>query len=467
MTLTMTTTDQRVSVPHFVKGELVERDGAGGEDHGRFVTPGLDLDALVWSRSAPPPAADVPVAEIIDVLVALGGWLDRDPEGAVERAFLASAGTNPLERGVLERSFRSLGQCFDRASLTFQIEQELGGTDVLDGWREVTTPMGRRAAIRAFPPRLVHIVAGNAPGVTAMTVARGALTKGVHLLKLPSNDLFTAAAVLGGLAAVAPGHPVTRSFSAAYWRGGDARVESMLFRPQFFDKLVAWGGEAALRSAKQYIGSGLELVAFDPKTSISMIGREMHADAETIRMVADLAAADATVMDQQACVSSRFQFVEGTVDEVDAYCALLRERLGVERFTASSCSTPPKGEIRDEIEALAMLEPDFRVFGTFDGRGIVVRSDEPVDFHPDGRVVNVVRVDRLEDAITQANVATQTVGIWPDSRRRALRDALASQGVQRVTALGAAGLVEAGLPHDGFLPLGRFIRWVNDEDGLA
>lgn len=464
--MTRMETALRATVPHFVKGEVVEWDGSGGEDHGRFVTPSLNLNDLVWSRAAPPPAADVPVAEILDLLEQLGSWLDRDPEGAVERAFLASAGTNPLERGVLERSFRSLYRCFDRASLIFQVEQELGGTDVLDGWREVITPMGRKAAIRAFPPRLVHIVAGNAPGVTAMTVARGALTKGVHLLKLPSNDLFTAAAVLGGLAAVAPGHPVTRSFSAAYWRGGDARVESMLFRPQFFDKLVAWGGEAALRSAKQYIGPGFELVAFDPKTSISMIGREAHGDEATRRKVADLAAADATVMDQQACVSSRFQFVEGSVADVDAYCAALHERLGIERFTSSACSTAPQGEIRDQIETLAMLEPDYRVFGQFDGRGIVIRSDEPVDFHPDGRIVNVVRVDRLEDAISQANVATQTVGIWPVERRRELRNLLASQGVQRVTALGAAGMVEAGLPHDGFLPLGRFIRWVNDEDGL-
>lgn len=120
--------------------------------------------------------------------------------------------------------------------------------------------------------------------------------------------------------------------------------------------------------------------------------------------------------------------------------------------------------MREEIEALSMIEPDYRVFGGFDGRGIVIRSDEPVDFHPDGRVVNVVRVERLEHAIGHANVATQTVGIFPETRRKELRNALAAQGVQRITAIGSAGHVEAGLPHDGFLPLGRFVRWVNDED---
>lgn len=449
------------SVPHVIKGDVIE---GSAENYGRFSTPALDLDQLVWPRTEAPPAADVPLGEILDILEQLGDWLDRDPEGALERAMLASAGTNPLERGVLERSYQALGRCFDRASLEFQVVQELGGADVLDGWRDVTTPGGRKAQIRAFPPRLVHIVAGNAPGVTAMTVARGALTKGVHLLKLPSNDLYTASAVLRGLSAVAPGHPTARSFSAAYWRGGDARVESMLFRPMFFDKLVAWGGEATIRSAKDYIGPGFELVAFDPKTSISMIGREVHANDALRAEVADLAATDATVMDQQACVSSRFQFVEGTIEEVDAYAAALQARLGIERPVSSACSTPPAGAVREEIEALEMLAPEYRVFGSFDGRGLVIRSDEPVDFHPDGRVVNVVRVDRLEDAVGQANVATQTVGIFPEARRKALRNALAAQGVQRVTAIGSAGMVEAGLPHDGFLPLQRFIRWVNDEN---
>ena len=71
-----------------------------------------------------------------------------------------------------------------------------------------------------------------------------AVTKSVSLFKLPSNDLFTAPALLRGLSAVAPGHPLEQSFAAVYWRGGDAAVESVLLRPQFFDKLIVWGGTA-------------------------------------------------------------------------------------------------------------------------------------------------------------------------------------------------------------------------------
>ncbi|HSV35547.1 MAG TPA: acyl-CoA reductase, partial [Ramlibacter sp.] len=63
----------------------------------------------------------------------------------------------------------------------------------------------------------------------------------------------------------------------------------------------------------------------------------------------------------------------------------------------------------------------------------------------------------------RANVATQTVGVYPPSRKAGLRNALAAAGVQRVVALGQAVMFETGLSHDGFYPLQRFVRWVNDE----
>ena len=109
------------------------------------------------------------------------------------------------------------------------------------------------------------------------------------------------------------------------------------------------------------------------------------------------------------------------------------------------------------------MQPHYRVWGGYEGRGLVIRSEEPVEFHPDGRVVNVVPVPSLAAAVAQANVATQTVGVWPPQRKADLRDELAAAGVQRVVVLGGAVAFEAGLSHDGFYPLHRFVRWVNDE----
>ncbi len=454
-----------VPLCHVVKGEVVEgAEHEFGPAHARFTTPKLDLNSMVWSRSEPGPAFDTPLAEIMDVLVETGQWIARDPEGLIAQALDYSIRSSPLPARIMERSYAGLPRLFDRKSMEFQVRAELGGAEVVDGWREVQDSFsGRKHRIRAFPPRLVHVIAGNSPGVAAGTIVRGALIKGLHLIKIPSNDLFTATALLRALSAVAPGHPVARSFSAAYWRGGDANVEGMLFRPQFFDKLVAWGGGSTIMNAQKYIGPGFELVAFDPKTSISLIGREAFESDETLAQVADLAAADSTMVEQQACVSSRFQFVEGSEEQVDRYCKLLQEKMGIERPMATAEGRPLPQDLREEVEGLRGMEDYYRVWGDYKGQGVVIRSEEPVEFHPDWRMVNVIPVQSLDEGVRHANVATQTVGVYPPARKVKLRNALAAMGVQRIVQLGSAGAVEAGLPHDGFMPLHRFVRWVNDE----
>jgi hypothetical protein len=453
-----------VRVVHVVRGQV--EDGphtAFGSGAAAFSAPALDLDRLVWPRTEPGPAFEVPTAEIMDLLVETGDALKADRQGLLAEALERMLPISPLPAEVLERAYTALWRSFRRPGLEAQVDHELGGADVLDGWREVRLPEDRTAAVRAFPPRLVHVIAGNAPGVAAQSVVRGALTKGVNLLKLPSNDLFTATAILRTMAAVAPGHPVVRSFSAVYWRGGDEAVESVLFRAQFFDKLVAWGGEATIRGALRYVGPGFELVSFDPKTSISLIGREAFASDEALARAADAAAEDATFFNQQACVASRFQYVEGSREDADRYAALLCERLAVPREFSSAAGVQVPAGLREEIDVLRSMAPDYRVWGGYDGRGLVIRSPEPVDFHPDHRIVNVVPVPALADAVAYAGVATQTVGVYPDARKAGLRDALASAGVQRVVSLGRAGGLPPGLSHDGFYPLQRLMRWVNDE----
>lgn len=450
-------------IRHVVKGVVIEGDGPEyGRDPNRFVTPPLDVGALVWPRPAPSPAADVPVDEIIDILVETGEVLKRDRSGALAEAMERSVEAGFYPRDLVERSFAHLGHMFSRPAMEFMIAQEIGGKDLLDGWREVRTPSGRPARVRAFPCRLLHVIAGNSPGVAANTVIRGALTKGVHLLKLPSNELFSAPAILAALAEAAPGHPLTRCFSAAYWRGGDEAVEGLLFRPQYFDKIIAWGGESTIRGALKYVGPGLELVAFDPKTSISMIGREIFDSEAKLEAAAVAGAHDATIMNQEACTASRFQFVEGTLDQVDGYCERLQAHLGAGGRSASAEPRPIPRALRDEIDGLRDMADFYRVWGGYEGRGLVVRSDEAVDFYPEGKVVNVVAVDRLADAARHVTVATQTVGVHPPERKSGLRDILASAGAQRIVSLGSA-TPEVGLPHDGFYPLHRFVRWVNDE----
>jgi hypothetical protein len=446
-------------VPHVIKGRL---DVDATEDFGAFRCPRIALNDLVWPRNEPGAAFDTPIRDIIDFLVEVGSALDFDNNEYMQEALERSLAHNALERRILESTYRAVAHFFDRKSLEFQVEQETGW-EAIDGWLTIPRPVGNPGRVRAFPPRLAHVIAGNTPAVAVTTIVRGALSKGVHLMKVPANDLFTAAAILRTMAQVDPAHPTVRSFSAVYWKGGDTRTESAILRPQFFDKMVVWGGESAVRNALRYAGPGFEIVSFDPKVSISMVGREAYADDDTLDDAADRAATDITLFNQDACAASRYVYAEGDIEEIDRFCERLLDKLRQERPLSSAVAAPLSTEIRDDVEVLKTLEPLYRVWGDYSGAGLVVRSDDPVDFYPTSKTVNVVAVPSLKDAVRYANVATQTVGIYPPQRAAALRDDLASMGVQRVAALGEVAVAVEGLPHDGFYPIRRVMRWVLDD----
>ena len=62
------------------------------------------------------------------------------------------------------------------------------------------------------------------------------------------------------------------------------------------------------------------------------------------------------------------------------------------------------------------------------------------------------------------NAYTQTIGIYPEALKLALRDRLAYQGAQRLVSLGAAALFEdAATPQDGIEPVRRMCKWIVEQ----
>ena len=461
--------DSAVAAPFFVRGRIVE--GREARHRSRdlgvdFVTPSIDLDALVTPRTEPGPLFDVKLDEILDFLAASGEAMKRDANGHLREAVDRISLTNVLPRHVIEHQVEMAAAYLNKARLREYAEQNLGDARLLDEWVPRVDSTGRRSLTRAFPPRLVHVLPGNAPVASVQSIAMGAMVKAVNLFKMGSSDPFMAVAMLRAMLDVDPNHPVPRSMSAVYWRGGDEAVERALFRPQYFDKIVAWGGGDAINNVIKYLGPGLQLVSFDPKTSISMIGREAFTSDAVLDEVATSAASDVGLMNQEACVCSRVLFVEGDREQVDRLCARLQQKL-VDRNALTGKAPPLPRDMAEEVEGLRSLDDDFGVWGTADGSGLVVRSDEPVDFHPINKTANVVQVKALKDALKWVNVATQTVGVYPPARQVELRNGLASGGAQRIVRLGDAGGQSIGAPHDAMYILHRFVHWIVQEDGFA
>lgn len=455
-----------LAAPHFVQGVLVEGEGDRhrSRDLGAdFLTPTIDLDALVMPRSQLPPLLDVKLDEIIDFLAETGERLQLDRNPHLQECLELIAATNPLPRRVVENLYRQAPMYLTKPLLNSMIDSNFADRKALDGWVERVDVHGNKGAVRAFPSRMIHMLAGNAPSGCVASIAQGALVKAVNVFKLPSSDPFTTVAVLRTMAEIEPKHPVVQSMSAIYWQGGDTTIERTLYRPQYFDKIVAWGGGEAINNVIQYLGPGIQLISFDPKSSISMIGREVFESEDLVAEVADRLAADTTVFNQEACLASRFAFVEGERPQVESLCAALAQRLAVDRDFASAAGPPLSAEARDEIQVMEAMG-DLKVWGGFDGRGLVILSDRPVEFQPTNKTSNVVMVGSLDDAVRYVNVATQTIGVFPYERKAQLRDRLASAGAQRLCRLGTANAHVLGSPHDAMYPLQRFVHWMGDDD---
>ncbi|PLK26155.1 acyl-CoA reductase [Novosphingobium sp. TH158] len=458
-----------VSAPFFLRGELVEGNDIvqKSRDLGvTFATPNIPYDKAIPKRTEVPPLLNVPVSEIIDFLVETGQRLVAPDNEYVHECFDRMASTHILPRSVFETVGKHAVAYLDKRILEAEVEQSFRDPGALDGWVPKEDFTGRKSFVRAYAPRLIHVLPGNSPGVAVKSIAQGALVKAVNLFKMSSADPFYTVAILRTMAQIDPEHPIVKSMSAVYWRGGDAAVENVLYRPQYFDKIVAWGGGDAINNVIKYLGPGFQLVSFDPKTSISMVGREALASEEIMEETASRCAADLMMLNQEACAASRYQFVEGPQDLVDKWCAKFQRNIA-ERAAASGDVRPLSGDLRDEVEALMMMDDEYGTWGKADGKGLVIRSEEPVDFHPINKIGNVVRVDSLDDAVKYVNVATQTIGFYPSERMADYRDRLGAGGAQRVCPLGEAGPSTVGNPWDGMYPLHRFVNWMVNEDGMG
>ena len=159
-------TEAVVSAPFFYRGEVV----AGSEQTHRsrdlgvtFATPRLELDKAVAPRTEVPPLLNVPVADIIDFLVETGQRLAAPDNDYVQECFDRMAATHVLPRSVVEAVGKHAVTYLDRRILTAELEQNFPDPRALDGWVSKRDFTGRRSFVRAFGPRLIHVLPGNFP----------------------------------------------------------------------------------------------------------------------------------------------------------------------------------------------------------------------------------------------------------------------------------------------------------------
>lgn len=468
---------ERFEIPLILRGKVIEGNachfgGRGGKAD--FSTP--DIQHYVGRLGLSDPAEmsdlyELSFNDIVDYLDALSSRLSLGQNRWVQQAFDLSCHTSGLGPNILRYQYENMGALFARSYVSELAERAIGRR-YLEGWVETPLANGVIANIRAFGARTVHIVAGNVPGVSAISIARNALTRGDALIKTPSNDPLTAVAIARTMIDMAPDHPITRHLSVAYWKGGDVNVEERVYDPASIEKIVAWGGMASISHIAKYVRPGIELITLDPKLSSTIIGKAAFANGVDMAAVASALAVDVGALNQEGCVNARVVYVESGTDE---HGLAQLQRLGVKLWDAlrrlpAEISGPAirmDNALQEELEALQLSCDEYCkvIGGGVEGAVLLSQSDEPVDFARilANRVVNLVPVDDLSIPVRAVTAYTQTIGIWPESLKTELRDRLAIQGAQRLVTLGhAAEMGNHGI-QDAIEPLRRMCRWIVEE----
>ena len=464
--------------PLVVRGQLitdnlVEVGGRGGDL--KFLTPDVHeyVDRIALGNpSKMTDLYDIGFEDIVDYLEELGDHLHLETNPYLQQACELSYLTAPTTPPIIDRVYRTLHRLFSRDRVR-ELADKTIGIDHLEGWVDRELSTGIRFSVRCFGARTLHIVAGNSPTVSAQTILRSTILRSDAIIKTPSNDPFTAAAIARTMIDMAPDHPITKHLTVAYWRGGDGAFEEKLYQPHNIEKIVAWGGFSSLKHVTRYVQPGLELIALDPKRSTSIVGSEAFENEVNMRDAARRLATDIGAMNQVGCVNSRVSYL---VTGTDASGIEKLNRFGQYVYDAllqlpESISNKPKAydrELKQNVDALRLEGAWFNVIGGRDDEGAIIVSQIPdaVEFsiYLGDRTANLVPIDSEDDLIDTVNSYTQTVGVYPESLKAKLLDILPLYGAQRFVSLGYALQTTEGVaPHDSMELMRRMGKWIVNE----
>ena len=306
------------------------------------------------------------------------------------------------------------------------------------------------------PDLLLHIWAGNVPGLPLWSLVSGLLVKAGNIGKVPSGEPLFANLFAELLAEVEP--KLSDCFAIIWWQGGDDLHEQILLDRA--DVVLAYGSNTSLSAIRARTPLTTRFIGHGHKISFGLVSKE-SLYTQKAWATAHQAAFDIIRYDQQGCYSPQVLFVErgGSVAPPEFAKLVANElRCFEQKFPRRELTIEEAGEIaawRHAEESRITSKVNRDMMGDPLGTWSVVFTEEAEDLSPSSlnRTVKIITVDALDEAITRITPFKrylQTVGIAasPNELYR-LSELLGAVGVTRICALGHMTAPEAGWHHDG------------------
>lgn len=408
-----------------------------------------------------------PIHEIVHVLDrAAELWLDPGypPRQEALRAIPAVTGFSPAMVAecidVEQRSSR-------KRDILRALGSELGEPEVLDRFRPRAATGGLGRAVG--PRLLVALFSGNIPALPHLSIMRSLLVKAPCIGKPASGEPIYPALYARTLEEIDP--EIARAVSILSWTGGDRDIEGPLFKAA--DAVVVWGSPQTCESVRARIPPGTRLVVHGHKLGFGVIAREALT-AETVGKVAEAAAYDVAMFDQQACLAPHVYFVEaGGEIGPEEFARRLGSSLA-EMEGRLPCGIVPVeararlAQLRSVTEMRELAGEPVRLITEERGSWTVI-LEETRHFaaSPLYRTIRVIPVDHLTDVIEILGPVSQHLqncaAALSSERAGPFFDSLADLGVSRISSPGRMSTPSMMWRHDGRPCILDLVEWVDVE----
>ncbi|HVM61237.1 MAG TPA: acyl-CoA reductase [Verrucomicrobiae bacterium] len=352
-------------------------------------------------------------------------------------------------------TYESLGELLDR---------ELGNRRVLDEFC-----LRGRVQTRGTPPRLIaHFLAGNVPAPGIVSLCCGLLLRSANLVKVSTHDPVFPTLFLESVREVDA--DLADCAAMLDWPRGELALTQTMVGDA--DAVIAYGTDSTVSALRQLAPASAKFLGYGHKISFAVVAKEAMT-AENLPQLAQAAAFDASVYDQQGCLSPHVFYVEE------------RGQLGPRKFAAALADAMaayqarvPRGQLsvqeaaefarfRTGYEFAAASDRRIGVWASPSGNDWAVIYDDSPAFVASclNRVVFVKPTDgykRVLDAIQKFASQLSTVGVAPmNERAAAFASDLTRMGVHRVCPIGQMQHPPLSWHHDGRPNLADLVSWTD------
>jgi len=394
---------------------------------------------------------------------AAADWLPADSpwrRQAVEHAPATTRFSPEMIHEAITLTFSTI----TNESLGAMLDRELGTRYVLDKFCTIGNTQTRAHG----PNFITHVLAGNIPMPGIVSICCGLLLRSANLVKTSHLDPIFPDLFVQSLREVDP--HLADCVAVLNWGREENALTKAALAPA--DAVIVYGDDKTVATMKAESPPSATFLGYGHKISFALVTKDAMTTAN-LPALAEAAAHDVSVYDQQGCLSPHLFYVEERGElSPRKFAAALAQAMAAYQARIPRGSLSPEesvtiSRVRDAYEYRASRDRRAAVWRSVETNDWAVIYEDDPSFMPSclNRLVFVKPTDgfpRVLSSIERIAEQISTVGIAPmNDRSTALASDLATMGIHRVCPVGQMQKPALALRHDGRPHLAELVRWTD------